>query len=237
MSNSNLPSLFHFILILLFMKLRLAKEDKFPYKKSCSSSPITIFCGTVPVFSGLIAKKKEKKTMAKNYGFLICLLIIIFDVVAGILGIEAEVAQNKVKHLKMFIFECRDPSYQAFKLGVAAAVLLTLAHAIAVLLGGCICVRSKEEYQTSTANRQLAVASHIFAWIILAVGFSMLMIGALANTRSRKTCGISHHRVLSIGGILCFIHGLFAVAYYVSATASAREETRPTRPHTNPTPV
>ncbi|GAV74991.1 DUF1218 domain-containing protein [Cephalotus follicularis] len=169
--------------------------------------------------------------MAKNVGFLVCLLIMVMDIVAGILGIEAEMAQNKVKHLRVWIFECRDPSYQAFKLGLASALLLALAHAIANLLGGCICIWSRKEYVESSANKQLAVASLIFSWIILAVAFSMLIMGTLTNSRSRKYCGISHHRLFSIGGILCFIHGLFAVAYYVSATASIREEkNRPSGP-------
>jgi hypothetical protein len=34
--------------------------------------------------------------MAKNYGFLICILVMVMDIVAGILGIQAETAQNKV---------------------------------------------------------------------------------------------------------------------------------------------
>jgi hypothetical protein len=34
--------------------------------------------------------------MARNFGPLICLVVMVMDVVAGILGIEAEVAQNKV---------------------------------------------------------------------------------------------------------------------------------------------
>ncbi|XP_059661285.1 protein DESIGUAL 2-like [Cornus florida] len=164
--------------------------------------------------------------MAKQIGLLICLLIIILDVAAGILGIEAEVAQNKVKHLRLWIFECRDPSFQAFKLGLAAAVLLALAHAIANLFGGCTCIWSKDELNKAPPNKQLAVASLVFSWIILAVGFSMLMIGTLENSKSRKSCGLSHHRVLSIGGILCFLHGLFAVAYCVSATAIGDEERR-----------
>jgi hypothetical protein len=62
--------------------------------------------------------------------------------------------------------------------------------------------------------------------IVLAVAFSMLIIGTLANSRSRKSCGIFNHRFLFIGGILCFIHGLFTVPYYVSATAMRREEKR-----------
>ncbi|KAJ9169002.1 hypothetical protein P3X46_020473 [Hevea brasiliensis] len=165
--------------------------------------------------------------MAKNTGVLICLLIMAMDIVAGILGIEAEIAQNKVKHLKMWIFDCRDPSYQAFKLALSAAILMALAQVIANLFGRCICMWSREDFAKASANKQLAAASHIFSWIILAVGFSMLIIGAMSNSKSRKSCGLSHHRVLSIGGILCFIHGLFIVAYHVSATAAAKEERTP----------
>jgi hypothetical protein len=100
-----------------------------------------------------------------------------------------------------------------------------LAHVTANFLGGCLCVASRQDLEKSSANKQLAVASLIFTWIILAIAFSMLIVGTMANSRSRKNCGISHHRVLSIGGILCFVHGLFAVAYYISATASTREQT------------
>jgi hypothetical protein len=34
--------------------------------------------------------------MFRNYGFIVCLVVIVMDVVAGILGIQAEIAQNKV---------------------------------------------------------------------------------------------------------------------------------------------
>ncbi|KAK7246647.1 hypothetical protein RIF29_41517 [Crotalaria pallida] len=162
--------------------------------------------------------------MAKNYGFLVCILVMVMDIVAGILGIQAEIAQNQVKHRKMWIFECRDPSYKAFQLGLAAAILLTFAHAIASLLGGCVCVWSREQYRSATANRKLTVIFLIFSWILFGVAFSLLIIGTLANSKSRETCGILNHHLLSIGGIMCFIHGLFTVPYYVSATATRREE-------------
>ncbi|KAL5096552.1 hypothetical protein RYX36_000879 [Vicia faba] len=168
--------------------------------------------------------------MAKNYGFLICILVMVMDIIAGILGIHAETIQNKEKHMKIWLFDCRYPSHQAFKLGVAAVILLLLAHAIANLLGGCICVWSRDQYRSATANRQLAVAFQIFSWIVLAVAFSMLIIGTLANSRSRKYCGIFNHRFLFIGGILCFIHGLFTLPYYVSITAMRREEKRQQTP-------
>lgn len=60
--------------------------------------------------------------------------------------------------------------------------------------------------------------------INFAIGFSLLMAGAMANSKSRKSCGLSNHRILSIGGILCFFHGLFTLAYYVSAKATIRNE-------------
>ncbi|PSS10335.1 Fluoride ion transporter CrcB like [Actinidia chinensis var. chinensis] len=183
---------------------------------------------TSPIFGflkkQLIFQSSQIAKMAKNTGPVVCLLILVMDIVAGILAIEAEIAQNKVKHLTVWVLECRDPSYEAFKLGLAAAVLLALAHTIANLLGGCICAWSKEELGKASANKQLAVASLVFSWILLAVAFSMLIIGTLSNSSSRKSCGIADNRLLSLGGILCFIHGLFIVAYYVSATAVAREE-------------
>ncbi|KAF9683477.1 hypothetical protein SADUNF_Sadunf04G0017600 [Salix dunnii] len=164
--------------------------------------------------------------MAKNYGILVCLVIMALDVVAGILGIEAEIAQNKVKHLRMLTFECRDPSNQAFKLGLAAILFLPLAHIIANLLGGCACLWSTEDFGKASHTKQLAAASLFISWIILAIGFTMLVIGTMANSKSIKSCGLLHHHMLSIGGILCFLHGIFAVAFYVSATASGRDHPR-----------
>ncbi|KAK3015253.1 hypothetical protein RJ639_006041 [Escallonia herrerae] len=157
--------------------------------------------------------------MAKMVGVFVCLLIVAMDIVAGILGIKAEAAQNQVKHLRLWLFECKEPSPEAFKLGLAAAVLLGLAHVLANLLGGCnVC--TQEELEKASPNRQLSMACLVFTWIILAVGLSMLVIGVISNNKSRTSCGFTHHHFLSIGGILCMVHGLFSVAFYVTATAS-----------------
>lgn len=215
--------------------------------------------------------------------------------------------------MRLWIFECREPSEDAFKLGLAAAALLAFAHILSNLLGGCMCICSQEDFQKASPNRQLSVVCLVFSWyiylplfeflqkisfgycliiqdfdskwfkthtlmasnlfqkvwvnsnlvwvwiigmilcivsnflshwlwarkiifdldffnflewlirIILAVGFSMLVIGTLSNHKSRTSCGFSHHHFLSIGGILCFVHALFCVAYYVSATAALNE--------------
>ncbi|XP_010923990.1 protein VASCULATURE COMPLEXITY AND CONNECTIVITY [Elaeis guineensis] len=161
--------------------------------------------------------------MGRLGGVIICLLIVIMDVVAGILGIEAEIAQNKGKHLRVFFFECKEPVHQAYELGLAAAGLLAFAHAIANVLGGCVCICTREEFDRSSANKQMASATLILSWIVVIVGFTMLIIGAMSNSKSRVSCGFAHRHFLSIGGILCFVHGLFCVAYYVSADATKRE--------------
>lgn len=126
--------------------------------------------------------------MARNIGLLVCLLVMMMDVVAGILGIEAELAQNKVivtyiytskiqqanannialckqvDHLKVWIFECRDPSHKAFKLGLSAAIILALAHTIGNLFGGCFCLWSTQDFNNASANKKLAFGSLLLSW-------------------------------------------------------------------------
>lgn len=72
----------------------------------------------------------------------------------------------QVKHLRLWIFECRDPSHQAFILGLSAAILLGLAHVIVNLINGCSCMCSQEELQKASSNRQLSVASLILTWYV-----------------------------------------------------------------------
>lgn len=57
-----------------------------------------------------------------------------------------------------------------------------------------------------------------FFRIIFAAGLSTLVIGTKGNHKSRTSCGYLHHNYLSIGGILCFVHALLSVAYYVAAS-------------------
>ncbi|CAB4304748.1 unnamed protein product [Prunus armeniaca] len=96
--------------------------------------------------------------MARLGGFFVCLLIVAMDIVGGIMGIEAELEQNKVKHLRRWIFECREPSHAAFKLGLAAAGLLVAAHVVANLLGGCIAFVLKK-----SSKRHLLISN--FLWL------------------------------------------------------------------------
>ncbi|OIV99218.1 hypothetical protein TanjilG_06523 [Lupinus angustifolius] len=151
--------------------------------------------------------------MARVVGIFLCLLVVIMDVAAGILGFEAEIAQNKVKHLRLWIFECREPSHQAFMLGLGATVLFALAHAIANFLGFCSCICSQQEFEKASSNMQISVVFLILTWVVSAIGMSALVIGIMSNNKSDGSCGFTHHHFLSIGGILCFVHGLLCVAY------------------------
>lgn len=74
----------------------------------------------------------------------------------------------KVKHLKLWLFECKEPSHDAFILGLAAAGLLAAAHILANLIGGCnYCYCSSEDIQKAPPSRQLSLACLIFTWYVI----------------------------------------------------------------------
>ncbi|KAJ0918570.1 putative modifying wall lignin-1/2 [Helianthus annuus] len=138
----------------------------------------------------------------KGVGLFVCVIVIVLDIIAGILGVKAEAAQNQEKHLRLWLFECKEPSQEAFRLGCGAILF-------------------QDETHKASLGRQLSLLSLFFTWVIAAVGLGLLVIGMKANHKSNASCGLSHHRFLSMGGILCFVHLLFSTFYYVTATASA----------------
>jgi len=65
--------------------------------------------------------------------------------------------------LRLWIFECKEPSHEAFVLGLSAATLLGLAHVLANLLGGYgVC--SQDESQKSSPSKKVSVACLVFTW-------------------------------------------------------------------------
>ncbi|KAF0905199.1 hypothetical protein E2562_000988 [Oryza meyeriana var. granulata] len=164
--------------------------------------------------------------MARVEAVVVCLLIIAMDIVAGVLGIHAEQAQHQGRRLRILFIECRQPVRRAYELGVAAAAVLAASHAIANVVGGCSCACSAGN-RRATPNRQMASFALVISWIVLVVGLALLILGALPNAKTKAAeCGLPRHHFLSIGGILCFVHGLFCLVYYVSGNAAKREEGR-----------
>ncbi|XP_039131415.1 uncharacterized protein LOC120267797 isoform X1 [Dioscorea cayenensis subsp. rotundata] len=165
--------------------------------------------------------------MERTGGMLVCILIVLIDIVAGLIGIQAQIIQNKSTHLRKLVFGCKEPVHQAFILGVTAAVLLSLAHGIAIVFGGCPFVFSMDKSKRSSRNKKMAFVVLILSWFIFLGGLVMLIIAAIDNSPgARLPCRISQLHFLSNGGILCFIHGAFCVAYFVLATASMEETER-----------
>ncbi|CAM0144771.1 unnamed protein product [Urochloa decumbens] len=166
--------------------------------------------------------------MARVEAVVVCLLVLAMDVAAGVLGIHAEKAQSQSRHLRILFIECRQPVRRAYELGIAAAAVLAASHAIANAAGGCACSCSGDKLRRSSPNRQMASFALVLTWMVLVVGLALLVLGALPNRKHKLAeCGVMpRHRFLSIGGVLCFVHALFCVVYYASASAAAREERR-----------
>ncbi|XP_038686653.1 uncharacterized protein LOC119986170 [Tripterygium wilfordii] len=135
-------------------------------------------------------------------GVMVCVLIVIMDVVASILGIEAEIDKNKVIRVRM----------NAYKLGLVAASLLGFAHIGSNLLGGCICINCMQDLERVSASRQLWFVCLVSSWIIAAIGFAGLIMGILEKLKSISSMIIKHHHLLFIGGVSCFIHAMLSVA-------------------------
>ncbi|XP_047307209.1 protein DESIGUAL 3-like [Impatiens glandulifera] len=155
--------------------------------------------------------------MSKKVGILACFIVVAMDITAGILSLKAEAAQNQAKHMRLWLFECKDPSHLAFKLGLAAVVLLSLAHVLANLIGGWTAC-AKQDISKASPTKHCSLACLFLTWIVLALGLYLLVTGIRANNKSSASCGFSHHHFLSIGGICCFVHGVFSTGYYITAS-------------------
>ncbi|GAB2277867.1 hypothetical protein Dimus_012569 [Dionaea muscipula] len=128
---------------------------------------------------------------------LIFSLIVAMDIAAGILSIEADISQK-----------CKSTSNGgAVLLGVAASLALGVAHFMANLMGGCLCVSSIDELENSRYRRRILFACLIMSWCVVAFGLPMMIIGTVANLESSKLCDMSHHHML-IGCLCCFVHAL-----------------------------
>ncbi|XP_062196460.1 protein DESIGUAL 2-like [Phragmites australis] len=142
----------------------------------------------------------------------VCLVILALDVSAGMMAIQAQAAENKGKGVAIIFFQCKKPVYEAYQLGLAAAVLLVVAHAVACSLGGCL---SQLDSIWASSNRILALLS----WMAVIVGFLLLRDGAMSNAKSEISWGFIHVDILALGGKICFVHCVITIAYYITAAA------------------
>ncbi|OAY28575.1 uncharacterized protein LOC110601155 [Manihot esculenta] len=158
--------------------------------------------------------------MARIGVFFVCLVLMGIDTVAGIFGTQAEHARNKMifTNGKAERFQCRETKGDGFRLGVAATTLLAVAHIAANLHGGFMCICCMEQLEKSPNNRQLWFACLLLSWIVAAIGFPMLITGTLEISKLRESCTDLQSHFLSAGGIFCFVHALFCILLFVSAS-------------------
>ncbi|KAL6600301.1 hypothetical protein ACP70R_045101 [Stipagrostis hirtigluma subsp. patula] len=146
---------------------------------------------------------------------IVCLVVLALDTAAGILGILGQAAQNKV--------ECDQLVNEAYRLSFGAAALAIAAHASANLFGRCDCLcpqlTSIRASNRASVYRKLQLAAAYFSLIVFCVEASLLIAGALS-----KSCGFVHGHALALGGIMCFVHGMTIIAYYVAAIAGYHED-------------
>ncbi|KAG6407023.1 hypothetical protein SASPL_130003 [Salvia splendens] len=102
--------------------------------------------------------------MGKCMGFFICVLILALDIIAAILGHKAEKDQNQVQHMKLWIFENKNPCQVAYALGLASACLLVIAHVLANFVGGCnLCTRVNHNEEASS-TKKLSILWLVCTW-------------------------------------------------------------------------
>ncbi|KAL1555556.1 hypothetical protein AAHA92_11276 [Salvia divinorum] len=154
--------------------------------------------------------------MRKFLDISVCFSIVALDVIGGMLGLRADVAQHQESHLKLS--ECQEPSHDAVVLGLAAAILLGIAHVLANFYGGwSVCIHGVTEKASRT--KKVSIGFFFFNWIALIIGLSMLVMGIKSNNKSKESCSVTYDHVLKHGGILCMIHAFCAVGYCATATS------------------
>lgn len=95
-------------------------------------------------------------------------------------------------------------------------------------------------FSNNNASERISFYLHIhwhnlWLWTRIMLGFTLTLLisGTLSNSKSRRDCGIAHHHLLYVGGVFCFFHGIFLVAYYLSATVFGREQLSQHESHEN----
>ncbi|XP_039131582.1 uncharacterized protein LOC120267968 [Dioscorea cayenensis subsp. rotundata] len=150
---------------------------------------------------------------------LLCLSVMITDIVAGVLGIEADKALQKGTHV------CPPKKAgPAYKLGIASAVLVGLTLAISDSLSKSTKPHTLSDSTRSSPARTVATATFWLSWVVCVLAIMFLGIGVSNDYPvSHIPCSFSKFHFLTVGGVLCFVDGVICVINQVSS-ASANAE-------------
>ncbi|VFQ91978.1 unnamed protein product [Cuscuta campestris] len=135
------------------------------------------------------------------------------DGIAALLGYQAELAQDKVKHVKVLFIECeKGGSKEALVLGYAALICFAVAHLATHTAGDLyVCCRS----MIMSCFSQMALCVLLAVWVLWGAGACLLYIGAKGNQRHGTKCGVSHHGFLKWGAYICCAHLIISLLYCI----------------------
>ncbi|CAN6877058.1 unnamed protein product, partial [Brassica oleracea] len=112
----------------------------------------------------------------------------------------------EVKHMKVWLLECKAPSQKAFVLGIIALVCLAAAHIFAVMIG-CSISNIVKVLAVPKISAYINMACLSLTWIVAIAGAGILTMGIWTNRESRSKCGFTNKHFLSFGGkclIVCY---------------------------------
>ncbi|KAG2267319.1 hypothetical protein Bca52824_061874 [Brassica carinata] len=126
-----------------------------------------------------------------------------------------------VKHMKVWLLECKAPSQKAFVLGIIALVCLAAAHIFAVMIG-CSISNIVKVLAVPKISAYINMACLSLTWIVAIAGAGILTMGIWTNRESRSKCGFTNKHFLSFGGKVCFFHAFVSVVFYLTTIISKR---------------
>ncbi|XP_010484871.1 PREDICTED: uncharacterized protein LOC104763160 [Camelina sativa] len=172
--------------------------------------------------------KEGNKTKTKGCFYVtivVCIVLIVgLGIVAGYVGLQADIAQQNVKHNRVWMVECKAPSKTAFVLGIIALSCLAAAHVIANVIGCSTSNLSTPGVGVSAITNTIATQFYIIClvlnWIVGIAGAVLLAMGIWSNRESRSKCGFTNKYFLSFGAKVCFVHAIASVIYYLSSVVA-----------------
>ncbi|KAG7595917.1 hypothetical protein ISN44_As06g004440 [Arabidopsis suecica] len=162
---------------------------------------------------------------------IVCIVLTVgLDIVAGFVGLQAQAAQQYVKHDKL---ECKAPSKTAFVLGIIAVSCLATAHVSANVIGCSISnlFQALGALPKNKITTYFNMACLFLIWVVGIFGALILANGIWSNTESRIRCRFTNNHVFSIGGKVCFLHGIVSGIYYISSIVARARHFHRTKPN------
>ncbi|CAN8311298.1 unnamed protein product [Cochlearia groenlandica] len=166
-----------------------------------------------------VENPEEKKGVSSGVIIAVCIFLIVgLDVFAGFMGLQAETAQQDVKHNRVWLLECKAPSKTAFTFAIISLSCLLAAQLMTIMVGCSLSSLSKPKF-----SGYLNITCLCLTLVVTSVGAGMLARGIWTNRESRSKCGVTNKNVLYMGGQVCFLHAIVSVIFYFTTIIAKKD--------------